>query len=50
MRVFACIVLIVAVIGLSGCGKRARYLDPPDPDAPHYPKRYPPQDSSGSHL
>ena len=50
MRVVVCVILIVAAIGMSGCGKRARSLDPPDPDATHFPKHYPPQDSPGTHL
>jgi hypothetical protein len=52
MRVLACILLVVVALGISGCGKRARYLDPPDPEYKNqkYPKTYPPHDSTGTHL
>jgi hypothetical protein len=52
MRIVTCVLLILVALGISGCGKRARYLDPPDPEAKHvkYPKVYPPPDSPGTHL
>jgi hypothetical protein len=52
MRIATCVLLILVALGISGCGKRARYLDPPDPEAKHekYPKVYPPPDSAGTHL
>ena len=52
MRIVTCVLLILVALGISGCGKRARYLDPPDPEAKHekYPKVYPPPDSAGTHL
>jgi hypothetical protein len=42
--------MIMIALGVSGCGKRARYLDPPDPGVEKYPKHYPPIDSPGTHL
>jgi predicted small lipoprotein YifL len=50
MRSLILLVLVIACLDLSGCGKRARYLDPPDANAPHYPKAYPPKDDAGTHL
>jgi len=50
MRIIACTLLLALAFGVSGCGKRARYLDPPDPVTEKYPKAYPPKDSAGSHL
>ncbi len=42
--------LVFLTLGISGCGKRARHLDPPDSPSPQYPKRYPPNDTTGAHL
>jgi hypothetical protein len=52
MRIVTCVLLVVIALGISGCGKRARYLDPPDPEGKNikYPKVYPPKDSPGTHL
>jgi hypothetical protein len=52
MRIASCVLLVVVALGISGCGKRARYLDPPDAEGKHekYPKVYPPPDPSGTHL
>jgi hypothetical protein len=52
MRIVTCILLVVVALGISGCGKRARYLDPPDPEYKHlkYPQAYPPKDPPGTHL
>ncbi len=52
MRIASCVLLLIVAFGISGCGKRARYLDPPDPEAKHekYPKVYPPPDPAGTHL
>jgi len=52
MRLMSCALMVVVALSLSGCGKRARYLDPPDTGAKHekYPKVYPPPDSAGTHL
>jgi hypothetical protein len=47
MRLIAVLLLTLLI---AGCGKRARYLDPPDADAPHYPAHYPPPDEPGHHL
>jgi hypothetical protein len=50
MKAAICLAVLLA-LGLPGCGKKPRNLDPP-PDAPHvqYPKRYPPPDSPDTHL
>jgi hypothetical protein len=52
MRILTCVLLVAVALGVSGCGKRARYLDPPDPEYKHmkYPKTYPPPDDPGTHL
>jgi hypothetical protein len=50
MRIVAAFVLIFMALGISGCGKRARHLDPPDNPSPQYPKRYPPADSPGANM
>jgi len=52
MRIATCILLVVVALGISGCGKRARYLDPPDPEYKNqkYPKIYPPPNPPGTHL
>ncbi len=47
---FAIVILMLASLGLTGCGKRARFLDPPDANHEPYPKHYPPADSEGTHL
>jgi hypothetical protein len=44
------ILLVMAGIGLAGCGKRARYLDPPDGSHEVYPRHYPPPDTPGTKL
>jgi hypothetical protein len=41
---------LVMALALGGCGKRPRFLDPPDANAPPYPAHYPPPDSPGTHL
>ena len=50
MKVLTCVLLVVVALGITGCGKRARYLDPPDPEYKHqkYPKVYPPPDELGT--
>ena len=35
MRILTCVLLIAVALGVSGCGKRARYLDPPDEEYKH---------------
>jgi hypothetical protein len=50
MRIVAAALLVFVALGISGCGKKARHLDPPDSSAPQYPKHYPPPDSSGANL
>ena len=52
MRLLTCVLLVAVALGVSGCGKRARYLDPPDEEYKHqkYPKTYPPPDDKGTHL
>jgi len=50
MRVVMTMLLVVLALQIAGCGKRARYLDPPDPDAGQFPKHYPPPDPPGTHL
>jgi hypothetical protein len=52
MRLLSCVLLVAVALGLSGCGKRARYLDPPDPEYKHqkYPANYPPKDEQGAHY
>jgi hypothetical protein len=42
--------MLTLTVSLSGCGKRARYLDPPDGTHEQYPKHYPPADEPGTHL
>jgi hypothetical protein len=44
------VLLTLAALGLTACGKRARYLDPPDETHEVYPKHYPPPDTPGTHL
>ena len=48
------IMLLLVVLGLNGCGKKPRHLDPPDPGTGQtpeiYPKRYPPPDSPDQRL
>lgn len=52
MKIATCALLVLVALSVSGCGKKARYLDPPDPEAKHekYPQVYPPPDSKGAHL
>ena len=50
MKIVFAALMVFTVLDLSGCGKKARRLDPPDSDAPQYPRRYPPADSSGANL
>jgi hypothetical protein len=50
VRIVIAILLVFVALGVSGCGKRARYLDPPEGTHEKYPQRYPPPDSPGSHL
>jgi predicted small lipoprotein YifL len=50
MRILLALMMLAIALNLSACGKRARYLDPPDANAPHYPKSYPPKDDPGTHL
>ena len=52
MRLLTCVLLVAVALGVSGCGKRARYLDPPDPEYKHakYPATYPPKDEKGAHY
>ncbi len=49
MRIAACMLVLVA-LGLTGCGKRPRYLDPPEGSHEQYPRHYPPPDSPDTHL
>ena len=42
--------LVFVALGIGGCGKRARYLDPPEGATQQYPKRYPPTDAPGANL
>jgi hypothetical protein len=44
------LVLMLVTLALTGCGKRARYLDPPEGTHEIYPKHYPPPDDPGTHL
>ncbi len=52
MRILTCVLLVAVALGVSGCGKRARYLDPPDEEYKHakYPATYPPKDEQGAHY
>jgi len=50
MRLLAALISILICLQLSGCGKRARYLDPPDQTNVPYPRHYPPPDSPDTHL
>ena len=52
MKILTGVLLVAVALGLSGCGKRARYLDPPDPEYKHqkYPATYPPKDEQGAHY
>jgi hypothetical protein len=43
-------VMVFVALGVTSCGKRARYLDPPEGSHAQYPKRYPPADSPGTNL
>ena len=45
------LLLILVLLGLNGCGKKPRNVDPPDGATDNvYPKRYPPPDQPGTHL
>jgi hypothetical protein len=46
----AVMLLALMAAGLGGCGKRARYLDPPEGTHEIYPKHYPPPDTPGTRL
>lgn len=51
MKLITAALMTLLALELSGCGKRARYLDPPDGSpATQFPKRYPPQDEPGQRL
>jgi hypothetical protein len=50
VKIMTTVLLVLLALQLSGCGKRARFLDPPDADAGVYPKHYPPKDDPGTHL
>ena len=52
MRILICVLAVAVALGITGCGKRARYLDPPDPEYKHqkYPAAYPPKDEQGAHY
>ena len=50
MKIATCALMILIALGISGCGKRARFLDPPEGTHEKYPKHYPPTDSPGTHL
>ncbi len=50
MKIFTAALLILVALDLSGCGKRARFLDPPAGTTEKHPAQYPPADSPGSHL
>jgi hypothetical protein len=50
MKYVTAALLVLIALQISGCGKRARYLDPPDPTAAAFPKHYPPKDPPGTHL
>jgi hypothetical protein len=50
MRLLTALLLVLATLQLSGCGKRARCLDPPDQTNTPYPRHYPPADSPDSKL
>ena len=41
---------IVVSLGLTGCGKRPKDLDPPPGAQKVFPKQYPPADSPGTRL
>ncbi len=50
LKILFAALMVLTALDLSGCGKKARRLDPPDSDAPQYPKHYPPADSPGAKL
>ena len=50
MKILTAALLILVALDMSGCGKRARFLDPPEGTTEKHPAHYPPPDSSGSHL
>ena len=49
-RIALAVLMVFMALGITGCGKKARHLDPPDNDGPHYPRQYPPKDSPGASL
>jgi hypothetical protein len=46
------VIVLAALIalGVTSCGKRARYLDPPAGTHDTFPKHYPPPDDPGTKL
>ncbi len=50
MKIVTAILLLLVALDLSGCGKRARYLDPPEGTTEKHPAHYPPPDTAGEHL
>lgn len=50
MKIVTATLLVLVALSISGCGKRARYLDPPEGTTEKHPQHYPPQDSPGTHL
>ena len=44
------VLILVSAALLVGCGKRARYLDPPEGTHDVFPKHYPPPDTPGERL
>jgi len=46
----AVLMLMLVMLGLNGCGKKPRNVDPPAGANEIYPKRYPPPDAPGEHL
>ena len=50
MKILTAALLILVALDMSGCGKRARVLDPPEGTTEQHPLHYPPPDSTGSHL
>ncbi len=50
MKIIMAALLILVALDLSGCGKRARFLDPPEGTTEKHPQHYPPPDSAGTHL
>ncbi len=50
MKIAGAALLILIALGISGCGKRARFLDPPEGTTEKHPQHYPPVDAPGTHL